>query len=290
VTEFIQLVVSGLAIGSIYGLVALGFVLIYKSTDIFSFAQGDLVMVGAYLGYGILTWLDIPFLAVIPIVLVLAALLGLAIQRFVFKPMMGSPLLIMVMATIALSLLLRGLVVIIYGSGAVTYPSTLPNTALDFFGVRVATVDLVIMAVAGVAILIFALFFRLTQVGLHMRAIAENSEAAAVVGINANRMFSIALMIGTVTAAVGGMLLANLQLVSLHISELGLLAFPAAVLGGMRSIPGAVVGGLIIGVIGQLATGYLGGSASTAITFGVLLLVLMSRPQGLFGTRSVARA
>jgi len=290
VTEFIQLVVSGLAIGSIYGLIALGFVLIYKSTDVFSFAQGDLVMVGAYLGFGLLTWLGIPFLAVIPIVLVLAALLGLAIQRFVFKPMMGSPLLIMVMATIALSLLLRGVVVIIWGTGAVTYPSTLPNVALDIFGVKIATVDLIIMGVTALAILIFGLFFRLTRVGLHMRAIAENSEAAAVVGINANRMFSLALLIGTVTAAVGGLLLANLQLVSTNISELGLLSFPAAVLGGMRSIPGSVVGGLIIGVIGQLATGYINGTAATAITFGVLLVVLLLRPQGIFGSKGVVRA
>lgn len=289
-TEFIQLVVSGLAIGSIYGLIALGFVLIYKSTDVFSFAQGDLVMVGAYLGFGLLTWLGIPFLAVIPIVLVLAALLGLAIQRFVFKPMMGSPLLIMVMATIALSLLLRGVVVIIWGTGAVTYPSTLPNVALDIFGVKIATVDLIIMGVTALAILIFGLFFRLTRVGLHMRAIAENSEAAAVVGINANRMFSLALLIGTVTAAVGGLLLANLQLVSTNISELGLLSFPAAVLGGMRSIPGSVVGGLIIGVIGQLATGYINGTAATAITFGVLLVVLLLRPQGIFGSKGVVRA
>jgi branched-chain amino acid transport system permease protein len=290
VTELIQLIVSGLAIGSIYGLVALGFVLIFKSTDIFSFAQGDLVMVGSYLGYGILTVLMVPLWLAIPIVLILAAALGLLIQRFVFQPMMGSPLLIMVMATIALSLVLRGLVMIIWGTSPVSYPTTLPNVALDFWGVRVSTIDLIIMGVAAIAILIFSLFFRLTRIGLHMRAIAENSEAAAVVGINAKRMFSLALLIGTVMAAVGGLLLANLQLVSSQISEIGLLSFPAAVLGGMRSIPGAVVGGLIIGVIGQLATGYINGSAATAITFGVLLLVLLVRPQGIFGTKSVVRA
>jgi branched-chain amino acid transport system permease protein len=290
VIQFLQLVVSGLAVGAIYGLVALGFVLVFKSTDIFSFAQGDLVMVGAYLGFGVLTVLHVPLWIAVIITLLLAALLGLGIQRFVFKPLFGSPLLTMVMATIALSLIIRGLVVIVWGPGAQQYPSTIPNAALNFFGVRVSTVDLVIMAVAGVAILIFGLFFRFSNAGLHMRAIAENPEAAAVVGINQNRMFSLAIAIGTVTAAVGGVLLANLQVLSPQLSEIGLLAFPAAVLGGMRSIPGAVVGGLIIGVLGQLSIGYADGSASTAITFAVLLLVLLVRPQGLFGKREAVRA
>jgi branched-chain amino acid transport system permease protein len=290
VTEFLQFVVSGLAVGAIYGLVALGFVLIFKSTDIFSFAQGDLVMVGAYLGFGVMTALHVPLIVAVVIALLLAALLGLAIQRFIFKPMLGSPLLTMVMATIALSLILRGLVVLIWGPGAQTYPDSIPNHSLNIFGVRVSTVDLTIMAVAALAILIFGLFFRLSSAGLHMRAIAENPEAAAVVGINANRMFSLAIAIGTVTAAVGGILLANLQVVSPQLSEIGLLAFPAAVLGGMRSIPGAVVGGLIIGVLGQLSVGYADGSASTAITFGVLLLVLFVRPQGIFGKREAVRA
>ncbi len=288
-TGFIQLIVSGLAIGSIYGVVALGFVLIYKSTDVFSFAQGDLVMVGAYLGYGVLVLTGWPFWGAVPIVLVLAVVLGIILQRLIFKPLIGSPLLIMVMATIALSLVLRGLVVLVWGSDSLTYPSTIPSVPLDVFGVKLALVDLVIMAVAGIAIAAFGLFFRFTDAGLHMRAVAENAPAASVVGINANRVFTLALVIGTVTAAVGGLLLANLQNVSGHISEIGLIAFPAAVLGGMKSIPGAVVGGLIIGVIGQLSTGYLGGSASTAITFGILLVVLLLRPQGIFGTRSVVR-
>ena len=289
-TEFLQLVVSGLAIGSIYGVVALGFVLIYKSTDVFNFAQGDLVMVGSYLGYGVLVATGLPFGAAAVIVLVLSVGLGYLLHRLVFRPLIGSPLLIMVMATIALTLVIRGLVVIIWGPAQLNYPSTLPNVPLNILGVRIALIDLIIMAVAAVAIAAFAVFFRRSRTGLHLRAIAENARAAAVVGINANRMFAIAIIIGMVTAAVGGLLLANIHTVSSALSEIGLIAFPAAVLGGMRSIPGSILGGLLIGVIGQLAAGYLGGTIATAITFAVLLLVLLVRPQGLLGSREVVRA
>lgn len=288
-TEFIQLFVSGLATGAIYGMVALGFVIVYKSTDIFNFAQGDLVMIGAYLGYAVLTITGWPFWAASIVTLVLAGLFGLVLQWLVFRPLIGSPLLIMVMATIALALVLRGGVVLVWGSEAVTYPATLPNVPLDVGGVRIALIDLIIMGVAALCIVALAVFFRFTSTGLQLRAIAENQSAAAAVGINANRMFGTAMVIGTVTAAVAGLLLANLNNVSGSLSEIGLIAFPAAVLGGMRSIPGAMVGGLIIGVIGQLAAGYLGGAAATAITFGVLLIVLLARPQGILGSREAVR-
>jgi len=290
VTEFLQLVMSGLAIGSIYGVVALGFVLIYKSTDIFNFAQGDLVMIGAYLGYGVLVMTGFPFWAAALIVLVLSVAIGFVLHWFVFKPLIGSPLLIMVMATIALSLIIRGLVIIIWGPASLAYPETLPNVPLNIGGVRIALVDLIIMGVAAIALVVFALFFQFSRTGLHMRAIAENPKAAAVVGINANRMFALAFVIAMVTASVGGLLLANLHTVSSAISEIGLIAFPAAVLGGMRSIPGSMIGGLVVSVAGQLAAGYLGGSVATAITFAILLVVLLVRPQGILGKREVVRA
>jgi branched-chain amino acid transport system permease protein len=289
VTEFAQFVISGLAVGSIYGLVALGFVVIFKSTEVFNFAQGDLVMVGAYIGYALMdkAGLSLP-LAVLG-TLLLSLILGWLLQQVLFKPMLGSPLLTMVMITIALSLMIRGLVVIIFGPLEHGYPSRLPDGTVKVAGVAVSVLDLTIMGVAAVAILAFGLFFRFSRAGLHLRAIGENPEAAAVVGINANRMFSLAMMIGTLTAATGGILLANLQIVSPQLAEIGLLAFPAAVLGGMRSIAGAVVGGLLIGVIGQLSAGYVGGNEANALIYVVLLLVLLVKPAGLLGSREVVR-
>jgi branched-chain amino acid transport system permease protein len=287
--EFTQYVVSGLAVGSIYGLVALGFVLIFKSTDIFNFAQGDLVMVGAYLGFGAMDRLGMPFWAAAITALLVAALLGLGLQQVVFRPMLGNSLLTMVMITIALSLIIRGVVVIIFGPLDKTYPDQLPGGAMTVAGVTLSYVDLIIMGVAAVAIACFTVFFQFSKTGLQMRAIGENSEAAAVCGVNANRMFSVAIMVGTVTAAAGGLLLANLQIVSPQLSDIGLIAFPAAVLGGMHSIPGAVVGGLTIGVIGQLSAGYVDGTAANVTIYLVLLLVLLIRPTGIFGAREVVR-
>lgn len=288
-TQFVQLLVSGLAVGSILGIVALGFVLMFKSTDVFNFAQGDMVMVGAYLCLGSLTVLDVSIWVAMPVALLLAVVLGLVIYRFLLRPMVGSPLLTMIMVTIALSLMLQAIVVIIWGPQTYTFPSTLPLKVLDIGGVRVSTVDLTIIAVAALAITAFGAFFRFTRLGLHMRAIAENPEAAAVCGINTNRMFATAIVVATVLATIGGILLANLQIVSVGLTTIGLLAFPAAVLGGIRSIPGAVVGGVLIGVIGQLCSGYLGRGVSTPVTFGVLLLVLLLRPEGILGRKTVAR-
>jgi branched-chain amino acid transport system permease protein len=289
VREFFQYLISGLAVGSVYGLVALGFVLIFKSTRVFNFAQGDLVMVGAYLGLAGLVTAGAPLWLASLGAVAGAALLGLALQRVVFKPMLGQPLLTMVMVTIALSLILRSLTMIVWGPDDHAYPATLPRHSLDVWGVKVSTLDLIVMAVAGACVLAFALFFQRSRLGLHMRAMSEDAEAAAVCGVDANRVFSVALVIGTVTAALGGLLLANLQIVSPQLAEIGLLAFPAAIIGGMTSVAGAVVGGLIIGVLGQLSTGYVDSDATDVVVYGAVLLVLLARPHGLFGHAEAVR-
>jgi branched-chain amino acid transport system permease protein len=287
--EFFQFTISGLATGAVYGLVALGFVLIFKSTDVFNFAQGDLLMVGGYVLFTSMTTFSLPLLPAIGVTLVFAALLGAAMQLIVFRPMIGQPLLPVVMVTIALALVIQAIILIIYGPQEKTLPSLLPNEAVDVLGVRVSTLDLTVMGVAAVCVLVFAVFFQRSTLGLQMRATAENGEAAAMTGIDGNRIFAVAFAIGTVTAAIGGILLANLQVISPQLTALGLLAFPAAVIGGLTSIPGAIVGGLCIGVIQQLAIGYAGGAAANVFVYGTLLLVLLVRPYGLFGRPTVAR-
>jgi branched-chain amino acid transport system permease protein len=287
--EFFQFVISGLATGAVYGLVALGFVLIFKSTDVFNFAQGDLLMVGGYVLFSAMATFSLPMGAAVVVTLAFAALLGVALQQVVFKPMTGRPLLTVVMVTIALSLVIRALILIVYGPQEKTLPSMLPNHAFDFLGVRISTLDLLVMGVAAVCVVGFALFFQRSKLGLQMRATAENGEAAALSGIDSNRVFMVAFAIGTATAALGGILMANLQVVSPQLTALGLLAFPAAVIGGLTSIPGAIVGGLIIGVIQQLAIGYIAGNAANVVVYGVLLVVLLLRPYGIFGHPTVAR-
>jgi branched-chain amino acid transport system permease protein len=287
--EFFQYVIGGLAIGSVYGLVALGFVLIFKSTDVFNFAQGDLLMVGGYLLFTMVATLSLPLVPAMLAVLAAGAVLGVVLQAVVFRSMIGRPLLTVVMVTIALSLVLKAVMQIIYGPQERTLPSTLPNDSIAFLGLRVSSLDLLVMAITAVCVLAFALFFRRSKLGLQMRATAESVEASVLSGIDANKVFLVAFGIGTATAALGGVLMGNLQVISPQLSALGLLAFPAAVIGGLTSIPGAVVGGLTIGVIQQLATGYISGAAANVVVYGVLMAVLLLRPYGLFGSPTVER-
>jgi branched-chain amino acid transport system permease protein len=288
-TEFLQLLISGLATGSIYGLVALGFVLVFKSTDVFNFAHGDLLMVGTYIAITFVVTLSVPFGPGILLVVLAAALIGVAIQILVIRPMLGQPLLTVVMVTIALSLIIRGMVVILYGPEERTLPTPLPSEVWDVAGVRVSTLDLTIMGMSLACVLVFALFFRRSSLGLQMRATAEQPEAAVASGIDANRVFAVAFAIAAVLAAIGGVLLAQRQLVGPQLGEIGLLAFPAAVIGGLTSIPGAVVGGLIIGVLEKMGTGYVSSTADEVFVYGALLLVLLIRPYGLFGEREITR-
>ena len=196
--------------------------------------------------------------------------------------MIGQPLLTVVMVTIALSLVIRGLMQIVYGPQERTLGPR-SRTTVTILGVQVSTLDLIVMAITAVCVTAFALFFRVSKLGLQMRATAESAEASVLSGIDANRVFMLAFGIGTATAALGGVLMANLQVVSPQLGALGLLAFPAAVIGGLTSIPGAVVGGLVIGVVEQLATGYIDGAAANVVVYGALLLMLLLRPYGLFG-------
>ena len=287
--EFFQYVIGGLAIGSVYGLVALGFVLIFKSTDVFNFAQGDLLMVGGFLLFTALGTFALPMVPAILLVLTIAAVIGVLLQLIVIRPMLGKPLLTVVMVTIALSLIIRSVVQIVYGPQERTLPTTLPNESLAFLGLRVSTLDLLVMGVTALCVLAFVLFFRLSKIGLQMRATAENVEASVLSGIDANRVFLVAFGIGTATAALGGVLMGNLQVVSPQLSALGLLAFPAAVIGGLTSIPGAMVGGLIIGVVQQLAVGYISGQSANVAVYGLLMAVLLLRPYGIFGRPTVER-
>lgn len=288
--KFLQLLVSGLATGSIYGLVALGFVLIYKATDVFNFAHGDYLMVAAFMMSSLTVSWGMPFGLAVIAVLVTAALLGLLTQAIVVRPMLGQPLLSIVMVTLGLSLIIRSIVVIMWGPLERRVQSPLPNKVLDIGGVIISTLDLIVIGVSLAVLALFALFFRRSSLGLEMRATAENFEAAVLSGVNANRVFRVALMLGTMIAAVGGIMLSNVSIVNIGMGEAALLAaLPAIVIGGFQSLNGAVVGGLIVGVISKMASGYVGTGTENVVVYTVLLLMLMVRPYGLFGERDIIR-
>ena len=267
----------------------MGFVLVFKATEVFNFAQGNLMVVGAYFGYTFIHTVGLPNIVALVAAVLVAAVLGIVLHYALFRPMLGKPVLSIIMATIGLALIINAVLVISYGSLGQSYPNVLPAHVLKWGGVRVSTLDLLIIGIAAVCVVAFALFFRFSPLGLQMRATAENFEAASLSGVNADRVFATALAIGTGMAAIGGILLATTNLLSIGLSDVAFLAFPAIVIGGLESIPGAVIGGLAVGVIQSMAAGYISSDAQTVIVYLVLLAVLMVRPYGLFGQRQIVR-
>jgi branched-chain amino acid transport system permease protein len=288
-TMFEQVFFSGLALGSIYGLVALGFAVIFKATDVFNFAQGMFVVCGAYLAVTAISILQLPFPLAIVFIVGAAALLGVLIHMALIQPLLGRPMLSVIMLTIALSIALRALIEMIFGPQGRSLTTPMPTGVLMLGSVRISYLHLTAALVSWACMAGFGLFFRFTSVGLLMRASADSHEAAVVSGVNVNTMNRLAWAIGSTLAAVGGLFLGQLQIASTELEGIGLLALPAVVIGGMQSIPGAIVGGLLVGIIEQMASTYISPKSSDIVIYVLLLLILLVRPWGLFGQKELGR-
>jgi len=284
-----QVLFSGLALGSIYGLVALGFAVIFKATEVFNFAQGMFVVCGAYFAVTAISLLGLPFPLAILFIVGAAALMGVLIHVFLIQPLSGRPMLSVIMLTIALSIAIRALIEIVFGPQGRTLTTPMPTGIIMLGQLRISQLHLTAALVSWACMAGFGAFFRYTSVGLLMRATADGHEAALVSGINVNVMNRLAWAIGCALAAVGGLFLGQLQIASTELESIGLLALPAVVIGGMQSIPGAIVGGLLVGVIEQLAASYISPKSSDIVIYMLLLLILMVRPWGLFGQRELGR-
>lgn len=290
---FFQLIIGGIIVGSIYGLVALGFVLIYKATDIINFAQGELMMFGAYICYGLITDFKIPFLAAFLLTLVFSTCLGILIEVLILRPMVGEPIFSVIMITIALATLLRSIVGLIWGHDVYPFPTPFSDKPLDLFGLSLLPIEITTcVAVLGLVILFF-LFFKYSRVGIAMRATAFNQKYALLMGISVRKIFSLAWVFASVVASIGGIFLAGMFYIHTNMSFIGLKVFPAVVLGGIDSIAGAMLGSLIVGVAENLAGGYLsqifGSGIKELSAFFILIIVLMIKPYGLFGKEEVIR-
>ena len=284
-----QVLFSGLALGSIYGLVALGFAVIFKATEVFNFAQGMFVVCGAYFAVTATSLLGLPFPLAILFIIGAAALMGVLIHVFLIQPLSGRPMLSVIMLTIALSIAIRALIEIVFGPQGRTLTTPMPTGIIMLGQLRISQLHLTAALVSWACMAGFGAFFRYTSVGLLMRATADGHEAALVSGINVNVMNRLAWAIGCALAAVGGLFLGQLQIASTELESIGLLALPAVVIGGMQSIPGAIVGGLLVGIIEQLAASYISPKSSDIVIYMLLLLILMVRPWGLFGQRELGR-
>ncbi|MCL4745245.1 MAG: branched-chain amino acid ABC transporter permease [Burkholderiaceae bacterium] len=283
-SEFVQMVISGTAIGCIYAIVALGFVLIYKASEIVNFAQGDLMMVGAFLGFTFIGIAGMPFLLGLVLAMACMALIGAALDRIVLRPMVGQPVFAIVIITIGIGFVIRSVVIALPGWGSETYSISAPysGTTSTLGGVAIGNELLAIIAATLVLILALYLFFRHTRLGIAMQATSQSQLAAYHVGIPVKSILSLTWAISAAMAALVGVLLAPITFVHVNMGFIGLKAFPAAVLGGFGSIPGAIVGGLIIGVVEALAGFYLPEGFKDVAAYVLLLVVLALRPQGLF--------
>jgi branched-chain amino acid transport system permease protein len=290
---FIQLFASGIAVGCLYALIALGFVLIIKATDILNFAHGEIIMISSLLCYFLMAKYHFSFLSASLITVLIAALLGVLTERVVLRPMLGEPIFAVVMITIGLSIFLRSMAGILFGHDNYVFPSPFPKEPMNLAGITLSMTQVWVMISTALLVLIFFIFFKYSRMGLAMRGTANNQETALLMGISTKRVFAMVWGIAFMTAAIAGIFLANVMVVNIGLTFTAISAFPAIILGGLESIPGAIIGGLAIGVIENLAGGYLdqiiGGGVKDVTPFVVLFLMLMFKPYGLFGKEEIER-
>ena len=289
VDQFLQLTVTGLGTGMIYALAAVGFVVIYKASDVINFAQGDLLLFGTYLIFFSLVQIGLPWTVGVLLTMLVAAGIGLAVERVVLRPLIGEPIISMIMVTIGLSSVLRAIVHGIWGPQPRTFPSFLPEGGVMLGSAVVGADRLVAIPLALALLAGLALFFRHTRSGIAMRAIADDQQAALSMGISIPRVFATAWALAAVTAASGGIMLGNIVGVTPNVAQIGLRVFPVVILGGLDSIRGAVVGGAIIGLLEIYAGGYVGHGLNLIVPYMALIIVLMVRPYGLFGKEIIER-
>jgi branched-chain amino acid transport system permease protein len=293
--EFLlQLVLNGVVTGSIYSLVALGFVVIYKSTSVLNFAQGEFLMLGAYVCLSLAVQYQLPFAVAFLLTLVFSAALGMLTERIILRPMIGEPVISLIMVTLGLSALLKAIVQAVWGTDLRPFPNIFPATPVQLGPLPVSQGYLYSTASVAVLLLIFTLFFKFTRAGIAMRATAFSQQVSLSMGISVKRIFALSWSIAAVVSAIGGVLLAGVRGgLDASLAFFGLKVIPVVILGGLDSVGGAIVGGLVMGVLENLAGGYLdplvGGGAKEVAPFIVLVLILSVKPYGLFGKVKIER-
>lgn len=288
-STFLNLLVYGLADGSILALAALGFVLIYKATSVINFAQGEFLLVGAYMFYTAFVVMGLPFVGAVLVGVLAAIVIGVVVERFILRPMIGEEPISIIMVTIGLSMLLRALVQMFYGTSVKSQPAILPNRSIEFLGAVVPLNRLLVVLIAAVVLTAFTIFFRRSRHGIAMRAVADDQQAAMTMGISVRRIFALAWVLAAVSALIAGVLLADITAVDQNLASFGLMVFPVVILGGLDSVPGTIVGGLTIGLVTQFVSGYLDPGLATVVPYIVLVLILLVRPYGIFGETRIER-
>jgi len=295
VNFFLQLVISGFTLGMVYALIAIGFVIILKCSKAFNIAQGHFVMIGGYLGFTFLVTFHMPIWASLLAAIAAAIVMGLLVERLILRPLVGQPVLAVIMMTIGLATVLEGLATLIWGGEYKTYHGVLPKLTLKIGEISVPSEMTIGVIVSVVAVVILMIIFRYTKSGLAMRATAEDEQVVQSAGIRVTTIYALSWAIACVVGVISGIILGGVSGVMVGMSQVGLKAFAVVLLGGVNSIGGAIIAGITIGVLENVAAGYLdpllpaGGGLANVFPFIVIIVVLIIRPFGLFGLAEIER-
>jgi len=291
-SAILEHLVIGLAVGSVYAVIALGFVLIYKGTGIFNLAQGSLMALGAFICLFFSDQIGLPFGIAVVLTLVAAFLVGRLVEFIFLRHLIGQSQLSILMVTIGILLIVRGVILLIWGVYGKSFPSFLSSAPVVILGASIQPIFLLATVAAIVLFTIFILFFKYTSVGVAMRATQDNQQVAQSVGISVKQVYGLSWGIASVTAAIAGVIVGTILSVSYQLDEYGLVALPAIILGGMESIPGALIGGLVLGIMEHFGSAYLGSwliGIETVLPYAILLIILLIRPYGIFGEKRIER-
>jgi branched-chain amino acid transport system permease protein len=293
---FFQLIISGIVVGSIYALSALGFVLIYKSSRVLNLAHGQIIAAGAYIMYALTVWMHVPIYVSFLLSMILTFFLAMSVERVFLRRLIGEPIISVIMVTIGLMSIIDGLIYLTpFGSENFSFPPFLPTEPITFWGIYVSYTQLVGVIITFFLIGVFSWFFKRSTVGISMRAVSDDQMASMSIGISVPRVFGLAWATAGLAAAAAGGIIGNitgLNFGTLH--AFGIMVFPVVILGGLDSLLGAVVAGIIMGLIQQFASGYLDGhwglyGTSNLLPYIILLVILLFKPHGLFGTHEIER-
>jgi len=288
---FFQILINGLSIGFLYALTALGFVMIFKSSSVLNFSHGGLMAIGAFLFLVLTVWARLPIWLAFILPLIGSFSLGFVIERFFLRPLIGEALIEVIMLTLGLFIMFRGLLLFIFGGDIYSYPDFLPP-ALTFHwgGVEVAGVYVATFIIGIIFLGLFGFFFKYSSQGIYMRSVADNQPAAMALGVHVRRVFALSWAIAALVCAMGGIVLGIMNGINVHeVSDLGIKVFPVVILGGLDSIGGAILGGIIIGLLETFTGGYISSGLREVVPYIVLIIILLIKPYGLFGLVEIER-
>ncbi len=288
---FLQLLVNGISLGFLYALSALGFVMIFKSSSVLNFAHGELLAIGAFLFLVLSSWANLPIIIAFAFTLIGSFSLGFIIERFFLRRLIGEALIEVIMLTVGLAIMFKGLLLFIFGGDIRNYRDFLPEgLSITWGSIGIPSVYVASFIIGILFLILFGFFFKYSSQGIYMRSVADNQPAALSLGVHVRRVFALSWAIAALVCAMSGIVLGIINGVNVHeLSSIGLKVFPVVILGGLDSIGGAIIGGIIIGLLETFTGGYISTSLREVIPYIVLVFILMVKPYGLFGLVEIER-